>query len=190
MSLLRSLCRNMALFVFCVALLLAGEVRATCEDGDVQTCSDNGCKGSRTCEGTYWGPCVFSGASAVSCSVCGRGGTMLCTAGTSADNGGGVLIPGSCSAYRSELCNGCDDDGDGLVDENPSNSGPLTNGTCSSSVGCPGTSTCVNGAFQCVYQVGARRSCANDFGGPRLNPWATDDRLGVMHSTSSIPAER
>ncbi|MFY2560892.1 hypothetical protein ACN469_25025 [Corallococcus terminator] len=79
------------------------------------------------------------------------------------ESGGGEVIAGSCTAYRAELCNGCDDDGDTQVDENATNNGPLTNGSCQSGDTCPGTSTCTSGAFQCIYQAGARVSCWSPF---------------------------
>ncbi|MCP3097666.1 hypothetical protein LZ198_02115 [Myxococcus sp. K15C18031901] len=162
MSLPHPLNRCLVLALSCVALLLSNEARAACEDGQVEACQLNGCLGSRSCEGTKFGPCQFDGSSSTSCSVCGRAGTQTCTVGP-ADEGGGVRIAGSCSAYRSELCNGCDDDGDGQVDENPTNNGPLTNGSCQSGVGCPGTSVCTSGAFQCSYQVGARVVCSDRY---------------------------
>ncbi|WP_234063479.1 hypothetical protein [Myxococcus stipitatus] len=77
--------------------------------------------------------------------------------------GGGSPIAGSCSQRGEERCNNCDDDGDGLVDENVSNDGPMVAGACQSSKGCTGTSTCTNGVLQCVYQTGQRRPCGGEF---------------------------
>lgn len=96
------------LALFCV--LSANEVHAVCfPEGGVRQCSSGACVGTQTCN-TYWSECVFSRASTQSCSVCGRTGVMACdTAGN--------LLSGSCSAYSAEVCNNCDDDGDGSVDE-------------------------------------------------------------------------
>ena len=142
-----------------------------------------------TCEGRQWGPCQFSGASTQPCSVCGRGGTRSCTTGAG-EYGGGVLIPNSCTAYRSELCNSCDDDGDGAVDENAANNGPVTNGACASGQGCPGTRTCSNGAYQCVYQTGHRLSCYRDYATPCANSTAAclaDGTLGACQPPTPGP---
>jgi hypothetical protein len=173
MSLLRSWGRLAPLVLSCLVLLNAPEARAACVDGDTQRCSENGCEGYQTCNGKIWGRCnEFTGRGLGSCSVCGRQGTYRsCTFE-------GEPIQSSCSAYGAEVCNGCDDDGDGLVDEDSSNSGPLTDGACSSGAGCHGTRTCVNGAFQCNYFPGARVPCANG-----------DSRMCASDSTAACMAD-
>lgn len=84
---------------------------APCSAGDTSahSCVQTSCKGVAYCEGPYLGACEPTGESTVSCSVCGRTGYQRCL--------GFNILPGSCSAYQDELCNGCDDDGDGTVDE-------------------------------------------------------------------------
>lgn len=156
----RTLFLGLGLLIAWVALFTPQAAWAACVDGQQESCSDNGCIGTKICQGTAWGDCEFNGFSTNSCSVCGRSGNQLCTTGASLE-GGGIPIDGSCSARDAERCNNCDDDGDGLIDENASNDGPMVNGVCQSASGCPGTRRCVNGALQCVYQVGARVTCGS-----------------------------
>ncbi|WP_174464801.1 hypothetical protein [Myxococcus sp. CA039A] len=85
------------------------------------------------------------------CSVCGRNGKLQCSAT-------GSTIPGSCTALRDELCNSCDDDGDGAVDEG------LSGLSCTMANGCGGVSVCASGASTCAWTAGSTKAC--DWCGP------------------------
>ncbi|RKG76792.1 hypothetical protein D7W79_16965 [Corallococcus exercitus] len=103
-----------ALSVLFLMAVMAGATSASaapCSANDTSphTCSQGLCKGVAYCEGTQLGECFPTGESSVSCSVCGRTGYKTCSDFS--------VNAESCSAYRSELCNGCDDDGNGQVDE-------------------------------------------------------------------------
>jgi hypothetical protein len=112
-----------------------------------EACNPNACGqgGTRSCSSSGWSPCRGCGGTAA-CVGCGsRSGTRACAwdcTATAACNVG------------AEVCNNCDDDGDGLLDEN------LTRYACTSAAGCGGLETCVSGQYQCKYQAGTRRTCS------------------------------
>ncbi|WP_147450335.1 hypothetical protein [Corallococcus carmarthensis] len=141
--------------LWCLLALVGSPAYAICPNPPPPPTScvnANGCYGMTECD-EYPTCGSFTGASTVSCTVCGRGGTRLCDAE-------GNILTGSCSAYGAEQCDGCDNDGDSLIDEGP-NGGALTGGSCDPlSNGCTGTLTCTGGQFQCVIPSGTRRSCA------------------------------
>jgi hypothetical protein len=110
-------------------------------------CSQNSCKGLRYCEGYSYGACIPTNASTISCQVCGRSGFKTCS--------GFTVDPDSCDAYQSELCNQCDDDGDGAIDEG------LTGGPCTMPNGCSGVVACSANGPICVWSPGSRKTCAS-----------------------------
>lgn len=100
--------------------------------GDGSTCSDGAC----TCGGglTYCGgACVQTQSDDANCGICGN-----------ACRNGQICVEGACSAMAPEICNGEDDDLDGIVDEGPDDL-PLTQ-SCDNLCG-PGVETCNNGTF-------------------------------------------
>ncbi|MBZ5710155.1 hypothetical protein [Nannocystis pusilla] len=116
-----------------LAGLTATQARALCPDGAVGSCQlPGGCTGERQCDGGSWGPCepvvtsceLANGCPGLStcaggqsscqpiagdklCAVCYGTGTQQC------DAEGNIVTP----CTRVEVCNFCDDDGDGLMDE-------------------------------------------------------------------------
>lgn len=87
--------------------------------------------------------------------------------------GSGVQCIGSIGPEDSETCNGLDDDCDGLIDEDASDTGnyTLTGGTCGSDVGecLPGTLVCTSAGWQCDSTEGTAEICDgldNDCDGP------------------------
>ncbi len=87
-----------------VATLVSSHARAACMEGPPQTCTGvNGCSGTRECNGRSWTRCECEPVPpiAVPCvNSCGVAGT---------------LEAGVCRA--TEVCNTCDDDGDGMTNE-------------------------------------------------------------------------
>jgi hypothetical protein len=168
----RSIHLGMVGLVF-LCLLSPGEAHATCfPEGGVRACSAGACLGTQTCD-TYWSECTFSGASTQSCSVCGRNGTRSC-------DSSGALIPSSCSAYTAEVCNNCDDDGDGSVDEG------LIGGACDpQGNGCTGTMTCVAGGWACVIPSNRQLTCGSQCGAEAYRQCGPDGTLGPCTRVSS-----
>ncbi len=94
-----------------VAGLVAQEAHATCQEGATSTCTTSqGCPGEMSCDGGYWSECEATGAPK-SCTRTNACGTY---SGTQACGLDGVPF-GSCNV--AEVCNGCDEDLDGQVDE-------------------------------------------------------------------------
>lgn len=107
------------------------------------------------------------------CRLCGGGGQPCCASGTSCVSGlacvGGVCTP-TCAPTGPELCNGTDDDCNGLVDEGfDLSSDPMNCGAC-------GT-RCTGGADECY--TGACRPHARPEDGSTCNN-IDDDYDGVV----------
>lgn len=164
-----------------LVLMSADDARATCyPEGETRECSVGVCLGTQTCD-TYWSRCQLSGESTVSCSVCGRQGTVSC-------DSSGNLISGTCSAYLSyEICNGCDDDGDGQVDEDIPPQNPPYAPCDPKGNGCYGDVRCVNGGWACVVRSNQYLSCADQCGGAsarkQCNP---DGSVGVCMRDTAV----
>ncbi|NTX39793.1 hypothetical protein HUA78_35685 [Myxococcus sp. CA033] len=147
--------------------LVPAEAWATCyPSGATQECSKGTCQGTRTCD-DYWGPCEYDGSSTTACSVCGRSGTRFCSET-------GNVIGTSCTAYRAQddICNGCDDDGDGQIDEDY-----VPTILCDAQQnGCFGKLHCVSGQLVCKVQVGTQYlSCADDCSGYSAKRWCREN---------------
>ncbi len=81
-------------------LLFALPARARCNEGSTSSCvGPGGCRGERTCNSGYLSTCECSTGPA--CQRCGRQSYL--------DAAGKCALP--------EICNGCDDDGNGQVDD-------------------------------------------------------------------------
>lgn len=95
---------------------------AACQEGATQSCTSNGCPGTRECMSGRWSPCECTGAPA-SCTVCGRSGTKTC-------NYACGVVSNTCLAP--EICNGCDDNQNGMVDDGlyKCATGPFTQAAC------------------------------------------------------------
>jgi hypothetical protein len=159
--------RHLCNLVLLGLALLAGDAWATCyPEGGTKTCSSGYCKGITTCD-VYWGPCEFTGESTGPCTVCGRSGTRRC-------DSNGNLLGSTCTAYRAadDICNGCDDDGDGQVDEDY-----VPSGTCDPQQnGCLGKYHCINGQLACRVTVGTQwLSCADTCDGYSAKRWCKED---------------
>lgn len=94
-----------------VAGLVAQEAHALCLDGATSACTTpQGCPGEKTCDGGYWSACEATGAPR----SCTRTNACNTYTGTQACGLDGIPF-GSCNV--AEVCNGCDEDLDGQVDE-------------------------------------------------------------------------
>ena len=103
--------RSVLLAVGLVAVLAAQEARAACLEGATQSCtSSQGCPGESECVNGRWTTCEFSGEPK-SCSRTNACGTY---SGTQACDSNGSTV-GSCNV--AEVCNGCDENLNGQVDE-------------------------------------------------------------------------
>ena len=90
-----------------LAILSAVEAHAKCLEGAIGGCQlTNGCPGESECVGGVWIGCEPV-AGTKTCTRCGGVGTQMC-------NASGAIVS---ACTRPEACNGCDDDGDGLIDE-------------------------------------------------------------------------
>ena len=142
---------------------LCGESRGTCEPGREQCmggslvcvgaigATDEVCNGlDDDCDGTVDDGNPGGGGACGETEGACEAGTLTCT--------GGVLLCGGGVLPRGEICNGLDDDCDGMVDEN----NPGGGASCGSDVGrCrPGTQQCVMGALVCQGALeGTSESC-------------------------------
>lgn len=117
---------------------------ARCFEGSTGTCwLPNGCVGRRQCIGGLWGGCECNGGGGtVSCSVCGGAGSAQCNSSCDV---------GVCS--RAEICNGCDDNADGLIDNG---AGCFVPTSCSA---CP-TMTEVDWSYNSSNTIPADPNCA------------------------------
>lgn len=133
--------------------MIAG-AQSTCSKGCAGACTGfqssecstpTGCIGSTVCVvSTGTTLCNTLGAQ-VPCAECGAGGHRTCSPfGTV-----GACQPRQPSA---ETCNGCDDDGNGHIDDGLS-------GACTLPNGCAGVATCTNGVFRCELSQGSTRPC-------------------------------
>ncbi|MCC6217835.1 MAG: hypothetical protein IT376_23450, partial [Polyangiaceae bacterium] len=111
----------------------------------VGACQRNGV---RKCSGGNSACCTNDGSAACTALSAGAQGTEVCNGLD--DNCNGIIddVPGGCSTTCfPEICNGVDDDCDGTADDNPAGVGVA----CGSSVGIcdPGVTACVGGALVC-----------------------------------------
>lgn len=149
-------------FVIMVLVLLIPQSRAwsaVCSAGDEASCSmSNGCPGTMTCFGTgYWGKCMpAAGIGTGTCAGCGGAtGKVVCS------DSGKVL---ACKISETELCNNCDDNGDGLVDNAPGQGARTLTRSCNrTDTPCPigGTQTCTTGAWSPCSGCGGQVACNN-----------------------------
>ncbi len=111
----------------------------------------------------------------VSCSACGAGGFAVC---------GSRGTPGACqpaTPLAAELCNGCDDNANGTVDEG------VAPAQCSLPGSCGGVRRCVNGSFgACDYAATSSAPCPGcGDGGTR--PCFADGGLGACRPAALGP---
>ncbi|SEU37552.1 hypothetical protein SAMN05443572_112142 [Myxococcus fulvus] len=141
--------QSLALVALALQLFALPAQAGPCAEGDTapRDCSVGVCKGVAYCEGPYLGECTATGESTQSCTVCGRTGYRYCSDFD--------LMPESCSAHRAELCNACDDDGDGAVDEG------LAGAACTLPNGCSGVMSCSSSGGTCVWAPGSTKPCPN-----------------------------
>src|SRR5262249_29302566 len=98
-------------------------------------------------------------ASTVPCSVCGRSGSAVCSPDCQ------DIIAGSCSALSAEICNNCDDDQDGHVDNAvPNQTAPLTQSCADPTGNCAGTQTCSSGRWGGCTSCSSPPACVNACG--------------------------
>lgn len=166
-----------AALVACAALLSPSAALALwCSVGQVQNCLlANGCGGTQTClmgkGGNYWSACTCSGIGATPGAACdslcdGLKGSLVCNAtcsepigcGTTActtcgEKGarGTVVCPlkgGMLKCVAAEVCNNCDDDTDGMVDNAPGQAANTLTQACNpSSCTYGGTQVCTKGTW-------------------------------------------
>jgi hypothetical protein len=104
----------------------------------------NGCPTSGQCVNGRV-TCVIS-TGTFACSECGAGGTRQCSPSST-----GTCRP---QTPRTETCNLCDDNANGVVDEG------LNGVSCTTASGCNGTSSCSGGVGGCNLTASSRRPCA------------------------------
>ena len=148
--------RSLALLLsLTIGVLLTGEASAQtnctpnctgiCANFQSHDCSTaTGCTGHTVCN-TLTGESCYTFGSQVACTACGMGGYRACSPSGQL----GVCRP---ATPRDEVCNSCDDDADGLVDEGIS-------GPCIQLNGCSGETVCSAGVQQCVWKAGSTKSC-------------------------------
>lgn len=104
----------------------------------------NGCPTSGQCVNGRV-TCVIS-TGTFACSECGAGGTRQCSPSST-----GTCRP---QTPRTETCNLCDDNANGVVDEG------LNGVSCTTASGCNGTSSCSGGVGGCNLTASSRLPCA------------------------------
>lgn len=111
-----------------------------------EACNPNACStgGARTCTPTGWGMCNGCAGTATCTGCNNRAGTRACDST--------CTTPSPCNVGM-EVCNNCDDNGNGEIDEN------ITRNTCYSTAGCVGRERCIAGQFACQYDTNMRRPC-------------------------------
>jgi hypothetical protein len=143
-----------------------------CAAGSARSCTLGSCTGSQTCSASCtWGSCAVSAAEVCNglddnCNgvadegfACPLGSIQTCSVG--ACPGYQTCVAGctwnACTASASEVCNGTDDDCDGLTDEGFS---CIVGRTQTCSVGsCTGTQTCQPGCSWGACTVTTAESC-------------------------------
>lgn len=148
-----------------------------CVKAGAEMCNglDDNCNGEidedLSADPAMWTPCY--GGSKGLCASPERAGTLDCIAGNLECVGESLLMPGQLA----ELCNGLDDDCDGVVDLNPTDIGVA----CGSSTIFPcslGTQQCVNGNKVCIGAVGPNTETCN----------GVDDNCdGAVDLTGDVP---
>jgi hypothetical protein len=132
----------------------------------------SGCSGKLTCSRGIPSCGWFSGSKRP-CANCVGGGSQTC------DRNGGFGICQS-TVRNDEVCNNCDDDRDGLVDDVPASG-------CTQANGCSGSTVCMSGTTSCQWSAGSTRPCANCVGGG-AQTCASNDTFGIC-TASTIQTE-
>ena len=156
-----------SVLVFVTSVLWQGMApRSAACSSDVSCQLANGCGGTRLCDGIRLGPCIANGGTlgSKSCtSTRGCGGLLNCT-----DTGSVIGCQPTNLAACGEICNGLDDDGDGVVDDGVGPQGCTNN--CGS-----GTQTCVGGAWTACNVAPVMQPCSNSATGCGGNRTCTNN---------------
>jgi hypothetical protein len=83
----------------------------------------------------------------------------ICQGGTTACVSGKIQCTGIGQGPKTEVCNGLDDNCNGVVDENTPTPMPGVGDPCTASPGCTGTKVCVAGQLQCAVTSGTTEVC-------------------------------
>ncbi|MCY1020500.1 hypothetical protein [Pyxidicoccus sp. MSG2] len=133
--------------------LLPREAAARCTDGEVVTTTmANGCTSRKVCVGGGYQSEGCDATGTGTCTGCGgRAGVGACTA--SCEVTGCNVGP--------ELCNNCDDNGDGAIDNSWSGSNivPLSESCNPNACSQAGTRTCISGAWTACSGCGGTAAC-------------------------------
>lgn len=149
----RSLTKIMAALLFSIAPLTSWA--AVCNPGDIASCqTTNGCLGTKECYGAgYWAQCEpLPGKGAKACTGCGGAtGKVVC-------DDAGVVV--ACWVSDIEICNNCDDNGDGYIDNIPGKTSNTLAQSCNpSQCSQGGSQVCTNGVWGACGGCGGDAPC-------------------------------
>lgn len=151
-----------ALFVLLPLFLPATSGATVCTAGIVASCRmSNGCPGQKECvDPGYWTSCQpFEGLGTATCTTSAQCSSLP---GTAWCDGTGRIV--ACKA--TEVCNGCDDDLDGKIDNAPNQGERTLAQSCTNACGVSGAQTCKNNAWSgCFAPVEVCNSCDEDLDG-------------------------
>lgn len=145
-----------------VLFLPAVSWATVCNPGVVASCRmSNGCPGQKECvDPGYWASCQpFEGLGTASCTTSAQCSSLPGTAWC--DDSGRIV---ACKA--TEVCNGCDDDLDGKIDNAPNQAAHTLTQSCTNACGVAGTQTCNGSPWGgCYSAVEVCNSCDENLDG-------------------------
>jgi hypothetical protein len=162
-----------ASLLYLAVVVLGEDLRSGVCSEDAPCVFANGCGGMKACLGTRFGPCLANGGT-IGSNACtstrGCGGHLNCGGTATAPTVIGCQ-PDSLTPSCSEICNGLDDDGDGVLDNG------VTTQWCSNGCGM-GTQSCTGGGWgPCGGCSGQSTSCTNACGTSGTSACTADCRI-------------
>jgi hypothetical protein len=173
---------GVASVAYLAVIFVGEELRPAVCSEDAPCVFANGCGGTKACLGTRFGPCLANGGTLGSnacTSTRGCGGHLNCSATSPTAPTVIGCQPDSLSASCREICNGLDDDGDGVADNG------VAPQWCSNGCG-SGTQACTGGTWgPCGGCSGQNGGCANACGVAGTTACTADCRLSNPACPSS-----